>query len=207
MSKRGWGCSCCCCVPRRGPAPLCDIPSGCCFFTGPWTVTRSSLRMLPRVAAFCRPLRLVLLLVSFTHSRSPVPPPSPPQRRGSRTSKHTASMPLTVLKPTRGASGELWPTNLTTPSQLPHPLGSWAQAKQLWQGWGREGKRHKARGCPHAQPLAAVYVGSSPLLPSCMAPGRCPAGTLSRERRGDVRVAINLHGPEPMRGRGAGGGV
>ena len=25
------------------PRPLCDIPSGCCFFTGPWTVTRSSL--------------------------------------------------------------------------------------------------------------------------------------------------------------------
>ena len=37
--------------------PLCDIPSGGCFFTGPWTVTRSSLRMLRRVAAFCRPLR------------------------------------------------------------------------------------------------------------------------------------------------------
>ena len=52
--------------------PLCDIPSGCCFFTGPWTVTRSSLRMLRRVAAFCRPLRPVLLLVSFPHSRSPV---------------------------------------------------------------------------------------------------------------------------------------
>ena len=45
--------------------PLCDIPSGCCSFTGPWTVTRSSLRMLRRVAAFCRPLRPVLLLVSF----------------------------------------------------------------------------------------------------------------------------------------------
>ena len=44
---------------------MCDIPSGCWFFTGPWTVTRSSLRMLRRVAAFCRPLRLVLLLVSF----------------------------------------------------------------------------------------------------------------------------------------------
>ena len=29
-----------------GGYPLCDIPSGCCFFTGPWTVTRSSLRML-----------------------------------------------------------------------------------------------------------------------------------------------------------------
>ena len=45
-------------------APLCDIPSGCCFFTGPWTVTRSSLRMWRRVAAFCRPLRPELLLVS-----------------------------------------------------------------------------------------------------------------------------------------------
>ena len=52
--------------------PLCDIPSGCDFFTGPWTVPRSSLRMWRRVAAFCRPLRPVLLLVSFLHSRSPV---------------------------------------------------------------------------------------------------------------------------------------
>ena len=54
-----------------GPAPPCDIPSGCCSFTGPWTVTRSSLRMLRPVAAFCRPLRPVLLLVSFPRSRSP----------------------------------------------------------------------------------------------------------------------------------------
>ena len=54
------------------PPPPCDIPSGCCSFTGPWTVTRSSLRMLRRVAAFCRPLRPVLLLVSFLRSRSPV---------------------------------------------------------------------------------------------------------------------------------------
>ena len=59
--------------PPRGPcAPLCDIPSGCCSFTGPWTVTRSSLRMLRRVATFCRPLRPLLLLVSFPRSRSPV---------------------------------------------------------------------------------------------------------------------------------------
>ena len=59
--------------PRtRGVAPPCHIPSGCCSFTGPWTVTRSSLRMLRRVAAFCRPLRPVLLLVSFPRSRSPV---------------------------------------------------------------------------------------------------------------------------------------
>ena len=53
-------------------SPLCDIPSGCCFFTAPWTVTRSSLRMLRRVAAFCRPLRPVLLLVSFPRLRNPV---------------------------------------------------------------------------------------------------------------------------------------
>ena len=52
--------------------PLCDIPSGCCFFTGPWIVTRSSLRMLRRVVAFCRPLLLLLLLVSFPRSWSPV---------------------------------------------------------------------------------------------------------------------------------------
>ena len=54
------------------PPPLCDTPSGCCFFTRPWTVTRSALRMLRRVAASCRPLRPVLLLVSFPRSRSPV---------------------------------------------------------------------------------------------------------------------------------------
>ena len=52
--------------------PLCDIPSGCCSFTGPWTVTRSSLRMLRRVATFCRPLWPVLLLVSFPRSRPPL---------------------------------------------------------------------------------------------------------------------------------------
>ena len=68
-----------------GGGPLCDSPSGCCFFTGPWTVTRSSLRMLHRVAAFCRPLRPVLLLVSFPRSRSPgggCPPPPPPTAYG-----------------------------------------------------------------------------------------------------------------------------
>ena len=54
------------------PPPPCDIPSGCCSFTGPWTVTRSSLRLLRRVATFCRPLRPVLLLVSFPRSPSPV---------------------------------------------------------------------------------------------------------------------------------------
>ena len=52
--------------------PLCNIPSGGCFPTGPWTVTRSSLRMLRWVAAFCRPLRPVFLLASFPCSRSPV---------------------------------------------------------------------------------------------------------------------------------------
>ena len=52
--------------------PLCDIPSGCCFLTGPCTVSRSSLRVLRQVAAFCRPLQPVLLLVSCLRSRSPV---------------------------------------------------------------------------------------------------------------------------------------
>ena len=75
-------------VPNGGGghvAPLCDTPSGrCSFFTGPWTVTHSSLRMLRRVAAFCRPLQPVLLLLSFPRSRGPVvgvlpAPTSPPQ--------------------------------------------------------------------------------------------------------------------------------
>ena len=66
------GCSTVSGAVEGGGVPLCDIPSGCCFLTGPWTVTRSSLRMLRRVAAFCWPLRPVLLLVSFPRSRSPV---------------------------------------------------------------------------------------------------------------------------------------
>ena len=56
---------------HRNPlCPLCVILLGC--FMGPWTVTRSSLRMLRHVNAFCWPLRPVLLLVSFPRSRSPV---------------------------------------------------------------------------------------------------------------------------------------
>ena len=80
--------------------PLCDIPSGCCMFTGPSTVTRSSLRMLRRVAAFCQPLRPVHLLVSFPRLGSPVVGKRtyggrPGQRveeqgtRASRTQKHS----------------------------------------------------------------------------------------------------------------------
>ena len=61
-----------CRVPWALANPLCDIPSGCCSFTGPWTVTRSSLRMLRRGAVLCRPLRPVLLRVSFPRLRSPV---------------------------------------------------------------------------------------------------------------------------------------
>ena len=38
--------------PCPHPPPPCDIPSGCCPFTGPWTVTRSALRGLRRVAVF-----------------------------------------------------------------------------------------------------------------------------------------------------------
>ena len=47
----------------QGAAPLCDIPLPCCFFTGPWTVVRSTLCMLRWVAAFCWPLRPVFLTV------------------------------------------------------------------------------------------------------------------------------------------------
>ena len=39
---------------------------------GPWTATRSSLCMLRQVAAFCRLLRPVLLLVLLPRLQSPV---------------------------------------------------------------------------------------------------------------------------------------
>ena len=51
--------------PWPAPAAHPRVPSGSHLFMGPSTVTRSSLRMLRRVAVFWRPLRLVLLLVSF----------------------------------------------------------------------------------------------------------------------------------------------
>ena len=34
------------CFISLNPRPMCDIPLGCFFFTGPWTVTRSSLCVL-----------------------------------------------------------------------------------------------------------------------------------------------------------------
>ena len=37
------------------PPPPCNMPSGCCFVAGPWTVTCSSLCMLHWVAALCWP--------------------------------------------------------------------------------------------------------------------------------------------------------
>ena len=57
---------------KGGGYPPCGIPSGCWFFTGPWTVTRSSLRMLHRVTAVSRPLQPVFFVVSFSRCRGPV---------------------------------------------------------------------------------------------------------------------------------------
>ena len=68
---------------KVGRDPVCDIPSGCCFFTGPCTVTRSSLRMLRRVAAFCQPPWPALLLVSLPHLRR-----DPPLQGAERTLSH-----------------------------------------------------------------------------------------------------------------------
>ena len=41
-----------CIIILTPPPPLRDILSGCCFFIGPWTVTRSSLRLLCWAAVF-----------------------------------------------------------------------------------------------------------------------------------------------------------
>ena len=53
------------------PPPPCDIPSGCCFFTGPWTVPRSlfaarcSIDLLPKV----RPATVLTPPFRFLHRR------------------------------------------------------------------------------------------------------------------------------------------
>ena len=64
IMDRGWG--------NPPPPPPCDILFGFFSFTGPWTVTGSSLRMLRRVAALCWPLRPVLVVVLFPRSWIPV---------------------------------------------------------------------------------------------------------------------------------------
>ena len=84
------------------PPPPCDIPSGCCFFTGPWTVTRSALRMLRRVAAFCR---------------LPFLPPTHPQSKG--LLEASRSGPVQHVRPPAGGGGG---SGLLHRNQLPPPL-------------------------------------------------------------------------------------
>ena len=90
-------------MPLRISPPPRNIPSGRCLFTGPWTVTRSSLRTVCRVAAFCRPLRPGLLLVSFPRSRRPVvgvlrPPSSGPQPASLRFRAREAQVPCSSTR-------------------------------------------------------------------------------------------------------------
>ena len=64
-------------VPPLRPPP-CDIPSGRCFFTRPWTVTRSSLRMFPSGRCFLPPPPPLLEQWSgrqgLARSRANIPP-------------------------------------------------------------------------------------------------------------------------------------
>ena len=57
---------------RPPPRPPCVTLRRVAVSLRPWTVTRSSLRVLRRVATLCRPLRPVFLLVSFSCSQGPV---------------------------------------------------------------------------------------------------------------------------------------
>ena len=56
MAPSGQGASVFCLTDRTNQSgdPLCDISSGCCFLTGLWTITRSSLRAPHRVTVFWR---------------------------------------------------------------------------------------------------------------------------------------------------------
>ena len=50
--------------------PPCDIPSGCCSFTGPWTVIRSALRMLRPAIIHCPCAAVVSCLMTSMHRLS-----------------------------------------------------------------------------------------------------------------------------------------
>ena len=142
--------------------PLCDIPSRCCFFTGPWTVTRSSLRMLRRVAAFCRPLRPVLPLVSFPRSRSPVvgvpglcwmwrdvpfarqrrpvvAAPSPLVNGWSTASEDDKRQHIRILIPS--ASSRAFPRHITPPLNKTKPLAALKQRRPHLQNDPGEDER------------------------------------------------------------------
>ena len=123
------------------PPPPCDIPSGCCSFTGPWTVTRSSLRMLCRVAAFCRPLRPVLPLVSFPRPpRCPTPPRVVPAVHTLRPTTpwvarvHGALLAAPPPPPPTTSSAALW--SCTVAPRPPPPAPSGAQGKCPLQAAG-----------------------------------------------------------------------
>ena len=82
--------------------------------------------MLRRVAAFCRPLRPVLLLVSFPRSRSPVAPPAPSSRRPN--TQHNAGAPPSNAHanktPTSGKQNHVPPCDVT--SFVGFLTGGWA---------------------------------------------------------------------------------
>ena len=95
------------------PPLLCDIPSGCGFFTGPWTVTRPSLCMLRRVAGWLehragggRGVRVGLRLPLPRDALEGKGPRRPPQKRFDRRLEEVAKavgggyrwlpMPLTL---------------------------------------------------------------------------------------------------------------
>ena len=170
-------------VQRLNPPPPCDSPSGCCSFTGPWTVTRSSLRMLRRVAAFCRPLRPVLLLVSFPCSRSPVA-----HRRGTRT--RDATLPE-CTDDMRRASGHTPPP--------PRDGGMWALNADRCPA--------KARGCTAPKrPTKGLCRGIAIGPPSpCHKKSPVPLGWAANDvpqaaavgGGGETRQRITAHGNAP----------
>ena len=169
--------------------PLCDIPSGCCFFTGPWTATCSSLRMLPRVAVFCRPLRPVFLLVSFSRWRSP-------------SSWRTGA----VLLPAGVISQPLLPTllRILVVHHLPRciPVGMWSIGL-LFLDEALDSSRAASGRCVLAAAAASVPAGvvSAPAEPSGWHTGGVLVGAgVPPPQRAELSIALAVSGPH-CRGR------
>ena len=96
--------------PNPPPPPRVTFRRVVAPLRGPWTVTRSSLRMLRRVAAFCRPLRPVLCWCQDRDPKTVWPMPLPrdhprnaPQTCGVLSADHPVQKAR--VRPQRGVHG------------------------------------------------------------------------------------------------------
>ena len=178
----------------------------------PWTVTRSSLRMLRRVAAFCRPLRPVFLWVSFPRSRSPVVgvpglcrlSHGVPFVRQRRPVIGVPGVVLVVAGCKGTSSGRNVTRGVCTRGGVP-PEGGQAQAPPRHTP-ERPPQQTPAPGPTHTE--AALAEGPPPSGTAPEGPANTPAPPAPRQRteyRAPPHTGTAQHTPSPREGRASAG--